>query len=166
MSDRGPKPAPLLNNPPVNLEPPAWLTAVQKQIWREAFLSAPAGLLVEMDASLLTAWVVASDLHRQACEESQKLPLIVKSPNKEVPMQNPYLAIINRQSEIMTKCAGELGFTPISRTRMSRLGKAPARKILQDEPMGKKAKADAEAKVAQQGTDWQGLLDNPPPQIQ
>lgn len=148
----------MLNNPPLNLEPPGWLTARQKGIWREAFGNAPVGLLVEMDAGVLTTWVVACDLYRQACEEAQKLPLVVKSPVKEVPMQNPYLAIINKQSEIMTRAAGELGFTPISRTRMAKLGRAPARKILTEEPLGKKAAANAEAVTAQQGTDWADIL--------
>jgi len=36
-----------------------------------------------------------------------------------VPMQSPYLAIANKQAQIMTKAATEMGFTPASRSRVS-----------------------------------------------
>lgn len=111
-----------------------------------------------MDVSTLTNWVIACDTHREACEKARGAGLIVKSPNKGVPMQNPYLPIINRQAEIMMRAAGELGFTPISRSRLSKLDDIAAPKILADEPQGKKAQAQAAAITAQDGTDWESLL--------
>jgi len=36
-----------------------------------------------------------------------------------VPMQSPYLAIANKQAQIMTKAATETGFTPESRSRIT-----------------------------------------------
>ena len=33
-------------------------------------------------------------------------------------MQNPYLAILNKQATVMLKAASELGFTPASRPRI------------------------------------------------
>lgn len=157
MSARGVKPTPLLLEGLVILKPPKWLTKAQKQSWRDAFASAPTGLLSATDAGLLAVWVVARDLHRQAAEEAQKFALIVKSPEKGVPMQNPYLAIINRQAEIMLRAAAELGFTPIARTRMARTD--PDRVAeLTDEPQGKKAQAQVAAVTADEGTGWEGLL--------
>jgi hypothetical protein len=41
------------------------------------------------------------------------------SPNTGVPMQSPYLAIANKQAQIMTKAATETGFTPESRSRIT-----------------------------------------------
>ena len=35
------------------------------------------------------------------------------------PMQSPYVAIANRQAEIMMRIASEFGFTPASRSRIS-----------------------------------------------
>ena len=35
------------------------------------------------------------------------------------PVQSPYLAIANRQAEIMMRIASEFGFTPASRSRIS-----------------------------------------------
>ena len=34
-------------------------------------------------------------------------------------MQSPYLPIVNKQAQIMLKSAAELGFTPVSRSRVS-----------------------------------------------
>ena len=34
-------------------------------------------------------------------------------------MQSPYLAIANKQAQIMTKAAIEMGFTPASRSRIT-----------------------------------------------
>jgi phage terminase small subunit len=45
--------------------------------------------------------------------------LLMKSPNTGVPMQSPYLAIANKQAQIMTKAAVEMGFTPASRSRIT-----------------------------------------------
>jgi len=36
------------------------------------------------------------------------------------PMQSPYLAIANRQAELMMRIASEFGFTPASRSRYQR----------------------------------------------
>jgi len=43
---------------------------------------------------------------------------MVKSPTG-FPMQSPYVAIANRQAEIMMRIASEFGFTPASRSRIS-----------------------------------------------
>ena len=161
---RGRKPKVALTNDPVELRAPSWMTHRQKLVWRKAVASAPAGLLTTMDSGLPTNWVIACDTHREACEKSRGLGLIVKSPNKGIPMQNPYLPIINRQAEIMIRAAGDLGFTPVGRARMTKTVGAPAKKMLTDEPQGKKAAANAAAVTAQQGTDWADILPSGPAQ--
>ena len=45
--------------------------------------------------------------------------LLINAPNTGVPMQSPYLAIANKQAQIMTKAAIEMGFTPASRSRIT-----------------------------------------------
>jgi len=163
----------------VELTPPSWLTRRQKLLWRKAVDGAPAGLLSEMDVGLLTNWVIACDTYRDACEKMRGIGLIVKTRETEVvktakdgtvtrekkggmPIQNPYLPIINKQAQIMVKAAAELGFTPISRTRLMRLDLAGSRNVLTDEPIGKKALANIEAVTAQSGTDWETLLGGAP----
>jgi P27 family predicted phage terminase small subunit len=136
MSTRGPRPVPtalkvLHGNPghrAINKEEPViekelvlapdWMTDPQKKLWDRVILEAPRNLLKSLDESVLTTWVVACDLHRQASEAVAKSGLVVKSPVKGDPMQNPYLAIINKQASIMMKAAAEMGFTPSSRSRI------------------------------------------------
>jgi hypothetical protein len=43
---------------------------------------------------------------------------MVKSPSG-YPMQSPYVAIANKQAEIMIRIAAEFWFTPASRSRIS-----------------------------------------------
>jgi P27 family predicted phage terminase small subunit len=51
-------------------------------------------------------------------EGIQKHGTKVKSA-RGYPMQSPYIAIANRQAEIMMRIASEFGFTPASRTRIA-----------------------------------------------
>jgi len=53
----------------------------------------------------------------EAVEAIQKYGSIVKSP-AGFPMQSPYVAMANRQAEIMVRIAAEFGFTPASRSRI------------------------------------------------
>lgn len=104
--------------PKGNLESgPDWLTDDQKLVWDYAISSAPYGLLKKLDQSVLVAWVVAADLHRQATEKLNSGAMLIKTPNG-MPVQSPYLSIINKQAAIMLKAAAEMGFTPSSRSRV------------------------------------------------
>jgi phage terminase small subunit len=65
-----------------------------------------------IDKSELAAWVVASFWHRKAVAEVERLGMLVQSPNVGAAIQNPYMAIANRQAAEMRKWVCELGFTP------------------------------------------------------
>jgi len=97
---------------------PEWMTASQREGWAYAIAHAPLGLLKQLDRSVLTIWVVAEDLHRESAEKIARFGLLTKSPNAGLPLQSPYLAILNKQAQIMLKAAAELGFSPSSRTRV------------------------------------------------
>src|SRR5690606_35140470 len=99
--------------------PPDWMTEAQKAGWRHAVRHAPSGLLKQLDGSVLAVWVVAEDLHRQACEQVARFGLLTKAPHSGQPQQSPYLPVVNRQAQIMLKAAAELGFSPASRSRVS-----------------------------------------------
>ena len=118
--NRGKRPLNLLEPKPVgNLkEPPEWFSESQKEGWNYAIENSPKGLLKRLDRSALVAWVVAEDLHRQATLKVVEKGLVVSSPDKGIPMQNPYLAIINRQAVIMLKAASDMGFTPTARVKI------------------------------------------------
>jgi P27 family predicted phage terminase small subunit len=103
---------------------PSWLTTEQRAGYRYAVRHAPAGLLKKLDRSVLIVWVVAQSLHRNATEQVEKFGLVIKSPVKGEPMQNPFLSIINRQAVIMLRAADHLGFTPASRSKIQLMDSA------------------------------------------
>jgi P27 family predicted phage terminase small subunit len=99
------------------VDPPEWLTPSQKAGWNYAVENAPRGLLKKLDQSVLVAWVVAEDLHRQATTMVARFGLLTKAPNTGQPMQSPYLPVLNKQALIMLRAAEQLGFSPVSRPR-------------------------------------------------
>lgn len=104
--------------PPGRLRnPPPGLTASQKAGWDYAISNAPLFLLRRVDRAMLKAFVIAEDIHAKAGRRVAKEGLVTKAPSG-APIQNPYLAILNKQAEIMRKLAAELGFTPASRSRI------------------------------------------------
>lgn len=106
------------------LHAPDWFGAEQVDLWRYAIHHAPNGVLGTIDRETLAVWCVACCLHRRAVELQAKidngssLPMMMRTQQGNV-IQSPYLAVINRQAQIMLKAAAELGFTPSSRSRLS-----------------------------------------------
>jgi P27 family predicted phage terminase small subunit len=99
-------------------DPPEWMSESQKAGWNYAIEHSPAGLLKKLDRSVLSVWVVAEDLHRRASEQVDKFGILTKAPNTGLPIQSPYLPVVNKQAAIMLKAAEQLGFTPASRSRI------------------------------------------------
>jgi P27 family predicted phage terminase small subunit len=100
------------------LEPPAFLSDSQRDLWFAKLADVPPGMLTRIDASVFTNWVVACDLYDQALRKVNEYGLLVKAPITGTPMQSPALSILNRQARDISKFASELGFTPTSRTRV------------------------------------------------
>jgi len=100
------------------LAAPEWLTAAQQAGWAYAISNAPPELLRRLDRAVLAIWVVAEDIHRQAALKVAEFGILTKSPEKQTPMQSPFLPILNKQAQIMLKAASEMGFTPASRARI------------------------------------------------
>jgi P27 family predicted phage terminase small subunit len=79
---------------------------------------AKLNLITKLDRGALATYCVAYALWIEAIEQIQKYGAMIKSPTG-YPVQSPYLAIANRQAEIMLRVASEFGFTPASRSRIS-----------------------------------------------
>ncbi len=101
------------------VEPPDYMTDGAKSAWRYAIQCAPPNLLKQLDASVLEVWACAADLYRRAQQGLAETGLLVKAPMTGVLMQSPYLAIANKQAQIMTKAGVEMGFTPSSRSKIN-----------------------------------------------
>jgi P27 family predicted phage terminase small subunit len=109
-------------------EPPDWLTPDQKADWAYAIENAPVNILRRIDKAILAGFIIAADTHKRAAIAMQTTQLLVKSPKQELPMQSPYMPIVNRQYQLMIRAASELGFTPCSRARID-AGNPPAAEL-------------------------------------
>jgi len=107
---------------------PDWFDDLQREYWVEALKAAPPMLLSTMDEGLLVVWVCAAVIHRRAViaqtavDQGKAAPLLTKTPGG-MPVQSPYVGIINKQAVVMLKAASEMGFTPSARCRIN-LGEA------------------------------------------
>jgi P27 family predicted phage terminase small subunit len=72
------------------------------------------GLLTNLDRAALAAYCGAYALWAEATEAIQKYGTMIKSPSG-YPVQSPYVAVANRQADIMMRIVSEFGFTPASR---------------------------------------------------
>jgi len=100
-------------------ECPAELGEIAKREWGRLVGELYAlGLLTNLDRAALAAYCGAYALWAEATEAIQKYGTMIKSPSG-YPVQSPYVAVANRQAEIMMRIASEFGFTPASRSRIS-----------------------------------------------
>jgi P27 family predicted phage terminase small subunit len=100
------------------IEPPDWMNESQQAGWRYAIEHAPAGLLKKLDRGVFAVWVVAESLHRDATERVNRYGSVIRAPVTGLPIQSPYLAIVNRQATIMLRSSEQLGFSPAARPRI------------------------------------------------
>ena len=105
-------------------EPPGHFDEDTKAVWNYAIENAPVGLLKKIDSSVLETWCVAHVLHRRASNEVRKFGMLMKAPNTGLPIQSPYLPVVNKQALIMLRAIDHLGFSPASRTRIM-MGEPP-----------------------------------------
>jgi len=104
-------------------DPPPELGETARREWdRLVSELAPLRVITALDRAALASYCGAYALWAEATEAIQKYGSMVKSPSG-YPIQSPYVAIANRQTEIMMRIASEFGLTPASRSRIS----APAR---------------------------------------
>jgi P27 family predicted phage terminase small subunit len=103
----------------VQLSCPPELSDAGKREWRRLVKELAAlKLLTNLDRAALAAYCEAYALWTEAIAAIHKYGTMVKSPSG-FPMQSPYIAIANRQAEIMMRIASEFGFTPASRSRIA-----------------------------------------------
>lgn len=113
LNTNEPRPEPKIPDCPAELGP-----AGRREWDRLAVELGKLRLLTELDRSALAAYCGAYALWAEATEAIQKYGTMVKSPSG-YPQQSPYVAIANRQAEIMMRIAAEFGFTPASRGRIA-----------------------------------------------
>ena len=98
---------------------PAYFDDELREVWNYAIQHSPAGLLKMIDSGVLETWCCAHVLHRKAVSQVRQFGLLVKPPKSDVPVQSPWLPIVNKQAFIMLRAVDHLGFSPASRSRIS-----------------------------------------------
>jgi hypothetical protein len=152
------------------LDPPAWFSQEQRAGWDYAIEHAPPGLLRGLDRSVFVTWVVAEDLHRQACLMQARVGLLTRVgkppghdadgnplPDERALIQSPFLPIINKQAGLVMKAAAELGFSPASRTRVT------GDPLPEPLPAGVTMGADKHRATSDRPAALETFLANPPP---
>ena len=86
--------------------------------WEMYLANAARGHLSPMDAPLLARLCTALAYADEANEKIETTGLMVRAPNTGVPIQSPYLPVLNRQTEIARKLASELALPPAQRNRV------------------------------------------------
>src|SRR3954453_18254165 len=89
-----------------------------KGYWDMYLANAVPGHLTPMDGPLLARLCVALAYADQANERIEATGMLVKAPNTGLPIQSPYLPVLNRQTEIARKLAAELALPPAQRNRI------------------------------------------------
>ena len=86
--------------------------------WTMYLANVAPGHLSPIDAPLLARLCMALAYADQANESIEESGLVVNAPNTGFPIQSPYLAVLNRQTEIARKLAAELALPPAERNRV------------------------------------------------
>jgi P27 family predicted phage terminase small subunit len=86
--------------------------------WEMYLDNAAPGHLAPLDAPLLARLCLALAYADEATEKIAQTGMLVKAPNTGLPIQSPYMAVLNRQTEIARKLASELALPPAQRNRM------------------------------------------------
>jgi P27 family predicted phage terminase small subunit len=86
--------------------------------WDMYLANAAPGHLAPIDAPLIARMCICWAIADQAYEDMEKTGMLVKAPNTGLPIQSPYMAIVNRQTEIGRKLCAELCLPPAQRNRM------------------------------------------------
>ena len=123
-------------DPPGNLfDPPDFLSASQRVIWKDGIEGSPAGLLRNLDRYIFTTWVVSVDRMADATLHIMAEGQVVKqggnvritkhqngsetvTKKSAVDVPSPWIAVYDKAHQQMIKATIELGFSPTSRSRI------------------------------------------------
>ncbi len=112
---REPKPAHSVPTCPAHLNPSA--KAEWKRIAQEIHA---LRIISQLDRAALAAYCQAYGRWVEAERKLKETPTLIKLPSGYI-QPSPWLGIANKQLELMHKFSGELGLSPVSRSRVSKL---------------------------------------------
>ena len=87
------------------------------------------GLLTRADKTMLMVYCETFARYRRAAEKVREYGEIILTPEKKYPQVSPYMAVLNRAQDQLTKLLVEMGLTPAARSRLA---------VERDDPTAKK----------------------------
>lgn len=116
------RPLSLAHQPPQEgaLTCPAYLTGNESAMrhWNLFLQNCAPNHLSPIDAPLLARLCQALAWAEEAASRMGSSGVLVKAPNGGLPLQSPFMAIVNRQTEIARKLTSELALSPAERNRI------------------------------------------------
>jgi P27 family predicted phage terminase small subunit len=109
---REPRPVPKIPTCPAHLSPTA--KAEWKRLAQHLFA---LGVVTELDRAALASYCQAYAHWVEAEKKLRETPTLIKLPSGYI-QQSPWLAIANKQLELMHRYMTELGLSPVSRSRV------------------------------------------------
>jgi P27 family predicted phage terminase small subunit len=98
------------------VEAPAWMSELQRDLWRETMAAAPPNLLRRIDTAVLVQFVTAYSLYIEAAQEVNAGGYVTMRGGRR--FVHPAVHVMSSQSVIMRQCTIELGFSPAARSRI------------------------------------------------
>lgn len=105
--------------------PPHLGEAARAEWFRLAATLHEIGILTTIDRAAFAAYCQAWGRWVEAEDKLAQLAPMVRTPSGYV-QQNPWIGVANKQVDLMTRLAAELGLTPASRTRVAAFRAPPA----------------------------------------
>lgn len=112
-----------ISNFELTLDPPVALTADARDAWELAVKCAPKGVLVATDATILERWARNYALYRKLAKTVEHDGVECEGATGGRQLSPTFNAMMKVQ-QVLAACERELGFTPVSRARVS-AGAAP-----------------------------------------
>jgi P27 family predicted phage terminase small subunit len=97
---------------------PDWFDAEQRACWEYAITKAPLGLLKEIDLHTLTVFCVAQAQFKEATLMLGREG-IMDTNARNGTKRNEWTLIQTKAAELMLRYGAEMGFSPVSRTKVS-----------------------------------------------
>lgn len=99
------------------IAPPVGLNKEARSAWSMAIACAPGGLLTALEHSILERWARNYALYRRLAKDVEENG-VTELTKKGEALRAQYLALMKTQTAL-AQCEKELGFTPVSRARVS-----------------------------------------------
>ncbi|MCR4554134.1 MAG: phage terminase small subunit P27 family [Succinivibrionaceae bacterium] len=104
------------------IKPPSNLAKGAKQIWEFAVSQMPKGMLTTLDAPLLAQWATTLDFYNRVNAQIEQSDFTIYDANGNMEitkLMNTSLKLV----QTLRQLEQELGFTPVSRSRVQTVGK-------------------------------------------